>query len=220
MDEFDHALMEALNEAVPPAGFATNLADRLVARTRRRARFWKLLLALGLFSAATAAVVTVTALSTGTTDVSPVEFLPTGTTDVSSVEPLPTGTTDVSPVDTGDDSTGPSSTIHYSLFTIHSPQGAPQVQSNTLKKAAALMGAAALAAATPVRADGYQFIVSGYPAANPSQSAVSAGTPLTVGALASTSASADLEARARTRDDSAGIALRSDKYTAMIIIIK
>ena len=80
MDEFDHALMEALNEAVPPADFATDLAGRLAARTRRRARFWKLLFALGLFSAATGAVVTATALSTGTTDVSSVEPLPTGTT--------------------------------------------------------------------------------------------------------------------------------------------
>ena len=94
------------------------------------------------------------------------------------------------------------------------------MQSTTLKKAAALMGAAALAATAPTRADGYQFIVSGYPAANPSQSAVSSGTSLAVGALAATSASADLEARARTCDDSDGIALRSDKYTAMIIIIK
>ena len=217
MDEFDHALMEALNEAVPPAGFATNLADRLVARTRRRARFWKLLFALGLFSAATGAVVTATALSTGTTDVSSVEPLPTGTTGVSSVEN--TGTTGVSPVETG---TPPpaSSTINYQLSTLNSLQGAPQVQNTTLKKAAALMGATALAATTPVRADGYQFIVSGYPAANPSHSAVSSGTSLAVGALAATSASADLEARARTCDDSDGIALRSDKYTAMIIIIK
>ena len=220
MDEFDHALMEALNEAVPPADFATNLADRLVARTRRCARFWKLLFALGLFSAAAGAVVTATALSTGTTDVSSVKPLPTGTTGVSPVEPPSTGTTGVSPVDTGGDSTSPSSTLHYSLFTLNSPQGAPQVQSTTLKKAAALMGAAALAAATPVRADGYQFIVSGYPAANPSQSAVSSGTSLAVGALAATSASADLEARARTCDDSDGTALRSDRYTAMIIIIK
>ena len=208
MDEFDHALMEALNEAVPPAGFATNLADRLVARTRRRARFWKLLFA---------PVVTATALSTGTTDVSSVEPLPTGTTGVSSVEN--TGTTGVSPVETGNPLPAPS-TINYQLSTLNSQQGAPQVQSTTLKKAAALMGATALAAATPVRADGYQFIVSGYPAANPSQSAVSSGTSLAVGALASTSASADLEARARTTDDSDGIALRSDKYTAMIIIIK
>ena len=220
MDEFDHALMEALNEAVPPADFATNLADRLVARTRRCARFWKLLFALGLFSAAAGAVVTATALSTGTTDVSSVKPLPTGTTGVSPVEPPSTGTTGVSPVDTGGDSTSPSSTLHYSLFTLNSPQGAPQVQSTTLKKAAALMGAAALAAATPVRADGYQFIVSGYPAANPSQSAVSSGTSLAVGALAATSASADLAARARTCDDSDGTALRSDRYTAMIIIIK
>ena len=214
MDEFDHALMEALNEAVPPAGFATNLADRLVARTRRRARFWKLLFALGLFSAAAGTVITATALSTGTMDVSSVEN--TGT-DVSPVEN--TGTTGVSPVETGNPLPAPS-TINYQLSTLNSQQGAPQVQSTTLKKAAALMGATALAAATPVRADGYQFIVSGYPAANPSQSAVSSGTSLGVGALASTSASADLEARARTCDDADGIALRSDKYTAMIIIIK
>ena len=207
MDEFDHALMEALNEAVPPADFATDLAGRLVARTRRRTRFWKLLLALGLFSAATAAVVTATALSTGTTD-------------VSSVETLPTGTTDVSSVDTGGDSTHTSPTLHSSLLTLNSPQGDPQVQSTTIKKAVALMGATALAAATPVRADGYQFIVSGYPAANPSHSDVSSGTSLAVGVLASTSASAALEARAFTYDDSLGIALRSDEYRAMMIIFR
>ena len=214
MDDFDHALMEALNEAVPPAGFATNLADRLVARTRRRARFWKLLFALGLFSAAAGTVITATALSTGTMDVSSVENTGTGVSPVGN-----TGTTGVSSVETGNPLPAPS-TINYQLSTLNSQQGAPQVQSTTLKKAAALMGATALAAATPVRADGYQFIVSGYPAANPSQSAVSSGTSLAVGALASTSASADLEARARTTDDSDGIALRSDKYTAMIIIIK
>ena len=94
------------------------------------------------------------------------------------------------------------------------------MQSNTLKKAAALMGAVALSAATPVRADGYQFIVSGYPAANPSQSDVSSGTSLAVGALGDVSAPADLEARARTYDDSLGIALRSDEYRAMMIIFR
>ncbi len=94
------------------------------------------------------------------------------------------------------------------------------MQSATIKKAAVLMGATALAAATPVRADGYQFIVSGYPAANPSHSDVSSGTSLAVGLLGDVSASTDLEARARTCDDSDGIALRSDKYTAMIILFK
>ena len=215
MDEFDHALMEALNEAVPPADFATDLAGRLVARTRRRTRFWKLLFALGLFSAAAGTVITATALSTGTMDVSSVEN--TGT-DVSPVEN--TGTTGVSPVETGGDSTDPSSTIHYSLFTLNSPQGALHVQNTTLKKAAALMGATALAAATPVRADGYQYIVSGYPAANPSHSDVSSGTSLAVGALGDVSAAADLDARARTCDDSAGTALRSVEFKAMIIIFK
>ena len=216
MDEFDLALTEALNEAVPTADFTTDLAGRLVARTRRRTRFWKLLLALGLFSAATAAVVTATTLSGDETEETAAETAAPhmesrhlGGDETNWENRLP-----------GGGSTDPSSTIHYSLFTLNSPQGAPQVQSTTLKKAAALMGAAALAAATPVRADGYQFIVSGYPAANPSHSDVSSGTSLAVGALASTSAAADLEARARTCDDSDGIALRSDKYTAMIIIIK
>ena len=220
MDEFDLALTEALNETVPPADFATDLAGRLVARTRRRTRFWKLLLALGLFSAATAAVVTVTTLSGDETEETAAETAAPHTATTMESRHLGGDETNWENRLPGGGSTDPSSTIHYSLLTLNSPQGAPQVQSATIKKAAALMGAAALAAAAPVRADGYQFIVSGYPAANPSQSAVSAGTPLTVGALASTSASTDLEARARTCDDSDGTALRSDKYTAMIVIIK
>ena len=64
------------------------------------------------------------------------------------------------------------------------------MQTTTIKKAAALTGAIALAAATPTRADGYQFIVSGYPAANPSHSAVSSGTSLAVGPLGDVSAAA------------------------------
>ena len=206
MDEFDLALTEALNEAVPPADFATNLADRLVTRTRRRAWLWKTLFVLGIFSAAAGAVVTVTTLSS------------TEDSQLAATE------SDWDSRHLGGDSTPTPSTLNPSTsqpLNISTPQqGAPPVQSTTLKKAAALMGATALAAATPTRADGYQFIVSGYPAANPSQSAVSSGTSLAVGALAATSASADLEARARTCDDSAGTALRSDKYTAMIIIFK
>ena len=216
MDEFDHALMEALNEAVPPADFATDLAGRLVARTRRRTRFWKLLFALGLFSAATAAVVTVTTLSGDETEETAAETAAPhmesrhlGGDETNWENRLP-----------GGGSTDPFSTIHYSLFTLNSPQGAPQVQNTILKKAAALMGATALAAATPASADGYQFIVSGYPAANPSHSDVSSGTSLAVGVLASTSASAALEARAFTYDDSLGIALRSDEYRAMMIIFR
>ena len=217
MDEFDNALMEALNEAVPPADLATDLASRLVSRTRRRTRFWKLLLVLGMFSAATAAsVVTVTTLFGDEAEGAAAE------TAAPHMESRHLGG-DTSNWDSrhlGGDSTSSPSTTNCQLPTTNSQQGASPVQITTLKKAAALMGATALAAATPVRADGYQFIVSGYPAANPSHSDVSSGTSLAVGALASTSASADLEARARTCDDSDGTALRSDKYTAMIIIIK
>ena len=92
---------------------------------------------------------------------------------------------------------------------------------NTIRKAAALMSALAISA-TPrlVAAGDYQFIVSGYPAANPSHSAVSFGTSLVVGALASSSASSALEARCRTHDYSLGTSLRSDEYRAMIIIFR
>ena len=62
------------------------------------------------------------------------------------------------------------------------------------------------AALSPLHADTYQFIVSGYPAANKSYAAASSGTPI--------------EARYRTWDESDGIALRSDKYRATIIIIR
>ena len=216
MDEFDHALMEALNEAVPPADFATDLAGRLVARTRRRTRFWKLLLALGLFSAATAAVVTVTTLSsTGDSQLATTESdmdsrLPGGAEPAISTPQLLTPS--------------PSPPLNSSTSQPLNPstpqQGESPVQSTTLKKAAALTGAIALAAATPTRADGYQFIVSGYPAANPSHSDVSSGTSLGVGVLGDVSEAAALEARARTCDDSAGTELRSDEYNAMMIIFR
>ena len=205
MDEFDNALMEALNEAVPPADLATDLASRLVSRTRRRTRFWKLLLVLGMFSAATAAsVVTVTTLFGDEAEGAAAE----------------TAAPHMESRHLGGDSTSSPSTTNCQLPTTNSQQGASPVQVTTLKKAAALMGATALAAATTASADGYQFIVSGYPAANPSHSDVSPGTSLGVGVLGDVSVSAALEARARTCDDSAGTALRSDKYTAMIIIFK
>ena len=69
--------------------------------------------------------------------------------------------------------------------------------------AAVALGEAAL---SPLHADTYQFIVSGYPAANESYAAASSGTPI--------------EARYRTWDESDGIALRSDKYRATIIIVR
>ena len=224
MDEFDLALMEALNEAVPPADFATNLADRLVARTRRRTRFWKLLLVLGMFSAAVGAVVTVTTLSsTGDSQLATTESdmdsrLPGGAeTAISTPQHLNPSTSQ--PLNPSTSQPLNSSTSQP-LNSSTSQQGAPQVQNTTLKKAAALTGAIALAAATPTRADGYQFIVSGYPAANPSHSDVSDGTSLAAGPLGDMSAANTLEARARTCDDSAGTALRSDEFKAMIIIFK
>ena len=88
----------------------------------------------------------------------------------------------------------------------------------------AALGAAtalALAAARPAAsADGYQFIVSGWPAANASHSGVSSGPSLAVGVLGGNSTSGALQARRRTVGDSAGTALDSTKLKAIVIILR
>ena len=212
MDEFDCAIMEALNESVPPAGFSPGLADRLVARTRRRSRFWRMFLVLAVSSVVAAAVVTTTVL-TASTGVPPVETASTGTTGVSPVETASTGTTGVSPVET------PSG---ESLPLNITPNKEAGENSMTGKKAATAALAAAMAAAplTAARGTDYQYIVSGYPAANESYPAASAGTSLVTATRSGVSAESSLEARYRTWDESNGIALRSDMYRAMMIIFR
>ena len=83
--------------------------------------------------------------------------------------------------------------------------------------AAVALGEAAL---SPLHADTYQFIVSGYPAANESYAAASSGTALATATRAVSTAAQALEARYRTWDESEGIALRSDKYRATMIIFR
>ena len=78
----------------------------------------------------------------------------------------------------------------------------------------------AMAALSPLHADTYQFIVSGYPAANESYAAASAATSLETATRSGWSAASALEARYRTWDESDGIALRSDKYRATMIIFR
>ena len=95
------------------------------------------------------------------------------------------------------------------------------MQNTILKKASALTGALALAAAQPsAAADGYQFIVSGYPAANERQTDYSDGIALETATCRSTTDASELEARYRTRDVSSGIALDTTEYKATVIIIR
>ena len=85
------------------------------------------------------------------------------------------------------------------------------------------LAALAVVAATaliPSRADTYQFIVSGYPAANESYPAASVGTALATATRSGGSAASQIEARYRTWDESDGIALRSDKYRGITIIFR
>jgi len=89
-----------------------------------------------------------------------------------------------------------------------------------MKKIAVILGAAAL---LPLHADTYQFIISGDPVAAAtadSHSVASAATSLETATRTDRSAASPLEARYRTWDESDGIALRSDKYHGLLIIIK
>ena len=113
-----------------------------------------------------------------------------------------------------------SSTLHSSLLTLNSQQGSPQVQTSTIKQAAALTGAIALAAAQPAAADDYQYIISGYPAANECRVARSTGIALETGSYRRKGLATDLEARYRTRMSSLGIALNTTEYRAMVIIMR
>jgi len=89
-----------------------------------------------------------------------------------------------------------------------------------MKKIAVMLGAAAL---LPLHADTYQFIISGDPAAAAtadSHSVASTATSLETATRSGGSAASALEARYRTWDESDGIALRSDKYRGLLIIVK
>ncbi len=89
-------------------------------------------------------------------------------------------------------------------------------------KVAVLATAMAVGAAMFARAD-ITCIISGDPVAAATEysySAASAATSLEVSTRAVPAAASSLEARYRTIDESDGIALRSDKYTYMIITFK
>lgn len=90
-------------------------------------------------------------------------------------------------------------------------------QSRRLRSLAAAVAVAA-GAAIPARAD-YQFIVSGYPAANESYQAASPSTSLETATRSGKSVSSALEARCRTWDESNATSLRSDKYEGAFVIV-
>ncbi len=78
----------------------------------------------------------------------------------------------------------------------------------------------AVAAFLLVRADAYQFIVSGHPAENEAYSAASAGTALVTATRTGRSPAVPVEARFRTWDASNGVALRTDKFVGTVILLR
>jgi len=90
------------------------------------------------------------------------------------------------------------------------------------KRTAALgaVTALALAATPPASLADYQFIVSGYPAANVSYPSASAGTDIVTATRSSPTIAAPLEARYRTWNESEGTDLRSDEPSGFFIIVR
>ena len=78
-------------------------------------------------------------------------------------------------------------------------------------------GGAALPA---LHADTYQFIISGYPAANERYSGSSPATSLATATQRGVSSAFPLEARYRTWDESDGIPLRTDKFRGLHLIFR
>lgn len=90
-----------------------------------------------------------------------------------------------------------------------------------MKNQFTLIGAVAMMLASLASsADDYQYIISGYPAANESYSAASAGTAFVTATRAVPSAGQPIEARYRTWDESDGIPFRSDKVWGFNIFIR
>ena len=93
-------------------------------------------------------------------------------------------------------------------------------QQNRKRGLAAALGFAAFAAALPSVADDYKFIISGYPAVNESYSVESVGTVLVAATRRGGSEASALEARYRTRYESEGIGMRTDKRNGLYIIFR
>lgn len=89
-------------------------------------------------------------------------------------------------------------------------------------RAATLVAATALALASapPASLADYQFIVSGYPAANVSYPSASTGTDIVTATCSSPTTAVPLEARYRTWGESEGIDLRSDASTGFILVVR
>ena len=92
-----------------------------------------------------------------------------------------------------------------------------------MKKQLTIGAAAMLLMPLAGAADTYRFIISGDPvaaAAENSRAVASDGTSLVTGTRAALSAASPLEARCRTRDESGGISLRSDRKRGFVMVVK
>jgi hypothetical protein len=90
----------------------------------------------------------------------------------------------------------------------------------TLTVLSTAMAATLVLAATESQGEEYSFLVAGYPAANVSYPSASEPTALVPGAIVATADASGTDLRSGTSDASEGIALRSDKALAIMIVVR
>ncbi len=223
MDEFDRALMEALNETVPPAALSAGFADRLVTRRRRDKAFWRLILSLVGVSALCAAAFTVST------------FLPSE--EESGIENGDSGIENallnVSPTNSQFsilNSQSSSGRAASPLAAAESPPSSTTLETQGEAKmkigkfvASVKRTAATVLAATSLGAtagEPYQFIISGYPATNEKSVLRSAAIALDAGTYRVSGSPDEMDSRYRTRLVSVGTSLRSTRFCGMMIRVK
>ena len=215
---------ETLSHVLPP-DFADRLVASVLTRDKARVPFFRrfrlprwagLAATLALLAAAFAAISVGEQAISQHAEEADSESLLSG--EAGLARRLSDGETDLDSRHLGGDETLISTP--HPLTPSTSQQGATTVQTTTIKRTAALMGAIALAAAQPAAANGYQYIISGYPAANECRVARSTGIALETGSYRRKSLATDLEARYRTRMSTLGIALDTTEYRAMVIIMR
>ena len=211
MDEFDRALMEALNETVPPAALSAGFADRLVMRRRRDKAFWRLILSLVGVSALCAAAFTVS------TFLPSEEELRIENDDGNSG--IENALLNVSPADS-----------EFPILNSQVPAETPptisqgeakmekrKIVANVKRMAVTVLAATSLGATA---GEPYQFIISGYPATNEKSVLRSAAIALDAGTYRVSGSPDEMDSRYRTRLVSVGTSLRSTRFCGMMIRVK
>ena len=232
MDDFDRALMEALNETVPPAALSAGFADRLVMRRRRDKALWRLIITLVGVSGLCAAAFTVSTIlpSEEESGIENGELRIENDGSDSGIENALTNVSQTNSQFSILNSQSSNGRAASPLAAAESPPSSTTLETQGEAKmkigkfvASVKRTAATVLAATSLGAtagEPYQFIISGYPATNEKSVLRSAAIALDAGTYRVSGSPDEMDSRYRTRLVSVGTSLRSTRFCGMMIRVK